>query len=271
MAKIAELLCYPIKGCAGTSLVDSVVTPAGLAHDRGFMVVAEDGVFRTQRRHPRLALVRPEMSTDGERMTLRAPGAEALTIDVDSTGPKQDVELFGKPFKGIDQGPAVAEWLSGFLGAASRLVRVPPDHDRVTDGLTPGTSGYADSCAVLVISRPSLDLLNEKLATPLPMNRFRPNIVVTGFDEPHAEDRMRRVTSGDVELGYAKLATRCAVTTVDQATGTKSGPEPLRTFASYRRVQAGGVAFGAKFAVVQPGKVSVGDDFVVHEWGEPEY
>lgn len=274
MARIVELTYYPIKGCAGTSVCDEVLTTAGLTHDRSFMVIGEDGVFRSQRRTPRLALIHPGLSTGGERLTLSAPGAGVLRVDVDLTAARRDVELHGVPYQGIDQGDAVAGWLSEVLGAPSRLVRVPPEHDRVTSGQTPGTAGYADGQPLLVTSLSSLDVLNDRIAQrggePLPMNRFRPNVVVGGWDEPHIEDQVRRINVGDTELGYAKLAIRCVVTTVDQESGTKAGPEPLRTLASYRRAAGGGVAFGVKFAVVRPGKLSVGDEVIVSSWAESE-
>jgi uncharacterized protein YcbX len=274
MARVVELSYYPVKGCAGTSATEALLTPAGLAHDRSFMVVSEEGVYRTQRRDPRLAVIRPAVSADGERLALSAPGTEPLHLRVDTSGARQQVDLFGTAYQGIDQGQAAADWLSEVLRAPSRLVRVPPEHDRVTDGMTPGTSGYADSCALHVVSRSTLDLLNRKLSergtSPLPMNRFRPNIVLDGWDEPHTEDRARHLRFGDTELGYAKLAIRCAVTLVEQESGAKAGPEPLRTLAGYRRASEGGVAFGVKFAVLRPGRVSVGDDAVVTSWGESE-
>lgn len=274
MARVAALSYYPIKGCAGVPVGDAAVGPAGLAHDRSFMAIGEDGVFRSQRRDPRLALVSPAVSADGGRLTLRAAGLEPLTVDIDTAGPRRDVLLFGTPYQGIDQGDRAAGWLSEQLGRPTRLVRVPPEHHRVTDGRTPGTSGYADSCALHIASRASLDLLNARMAErgapPLPMDRFRPNVVVDGWDEPHTEDRTRLITLGDAELGYAKLAIRCAVTMVDQRAGAQAGPEPLRTLAGYRRAAEGGVAFGAKFAVLRPGKISVGDEVVVGSWGESE-
>ncbi|WP_151483231.1 MOSC domain-containing protein [Streptomyces albicerus] len=274
MATVVELTYYPVKGCAGTSASEAMLTPAGLAHDRSFMVVSEEGVFRTQRRDPRLAVIRPDITTDGERLTLRAPGSESVDIDVDTSGARRPVDLFGAAHQGIDQGDAAADWLSHVLGTPSRLVRVPPEHHRVTDGRTPGTSGYADSSALHLISRSTLDLLQRKLAErgaqPLPMNRFRPNVVIDGWDEPHTEDRAHRITIGDAELSYAKLAIRCAVTIVEQNSGTKTGPEPLRTLAAYRRATQGGVAFGTKYAVLRPGKLSVGDDVTVSLWGESE-
>jgi MOSC domain-containing protein len=265
---VAALHTYPIKGCAGTSLTDAVLTPAGVAHDRSFMVVDEHSTARTQRRDPRLVTIRPEV-TGGELM-LRAPRVDDLRITVDTDGPRRTVELFGRPLRGIDQGNTVADWLSEALGAASRLVQVPPEHDRITDGETPGTSGYADSAALLVTSRTSWAELHRRItergATPVPMDRFRPNVVLDGWPEPHAEDRARDVRIGDAELGFAKLAIRCAVTLVDQRTGVRTGPEPLRTLAEYRRVTDSGVAFGAKFAVLRPGRLSVGEEFVVRRW-----
>ncbi|EHN72561.1 hypothetical protein SMCF_8024 [Streptomyces coelicoflavus ZG0656] len=293
MAYVVDLIRYPVKGCAGTSTSDALLTPAGLAHDRSFMVISEDGIFRTQRRHPRLALIRPAISTDGTRLTLDAAcGADGtgsfgtLRLNVTTSAPRRDVDLFGTAFQGIDQGDDAAAWLSELLGTPSRLVRVPPEHDRIADGLTPGPSGYADSSAVHLLSRASLALLNQRMAERgapiLPMNRFRPNIVVdsheghdhdSGGDRaalPHAEDRARRVSIGGAELGYAKLAVRCAVTLVEQEAGARRGPEPLRTLATYRRAASGGVVFGAKFSVITPGKLSVGDEVVVREWGDAE-
>ncbi len=294
MATVVDLITYPVKGCAGTSVDSTHLTPAGLAHDRSFMVVDVDGVFRTQRRDPRLALVLPSVSADGSRLTLVSTepdsGHGALHLDVTTSAPRRDVDLFGATYQGIDQGDEAAAWLTEFLGAPSRLVRVPPEHDRKTDGLTPGTSGYADSSAVHLLSRASLAHLHARLAErgapPLAVDRFRPNIVIDSLpegtrgsrgeraadsaSEPHAEDRIRRATIGAAELGYTKLAVRCAVTLVDQEAGARGGPEPLRTLADYRRFSAGGVVFGTKFAVVRPGKLSVGDEVTVEEWGEAE-
>ncbi|MFY1690811.1 MOSC domain-containing protein [Plantactinospora sp. WMMB782] len=271
-AVVRELISYPIKGCAGMPVTRSQVTPAGLAHDRSFMVVDPGGVFRSQRRDPRLALVRPVVDAAGTRLTLRAPGTAPLEMAVELDAARRDVLLFDTPYRGIDQGDTVAGWLSEVLGAPSRLVRVPPEHHRVTDGETPGTSGYADSCAVHLLSRSTLDLLNERLldrdAAPVPMSRFRPNIVLDGWPDPHTEDRVGRLVVGTVELAYAKLADRCAVTTVEQCTGRRTGPEPLRTLAGYRRVD-GRIAFGVKYAVRGPGVVEVGAEAVVGEWRRP--
>jgi uncharacterized protein len=267
---VAELICYPVKSCAGVRLAGGVLTAAGLEHDRGFMVVGGDGTFRSQRRDPRLALVRPEI--DGGRLTLRAEGAGEVVVHEDAAAPRRPVTLFGDAYEGLDQGDEVAGWLTEVLGKPSRLVRVPPDHRRITDGLTPGTSGYADSSAVHVLSAASLADLNTRMAErggrALPVDRFRPNVVVDGWTTPHREDDLRRISIGDAGLGYTKPAIRCAITMVDQATGTRSGPEPLRTLSTYRRADGGGVAFGVKFAVLRPGRLAVGDEVVVTSWAD---
>ncbi|NHD18159.1 MULTISPECIES: MOSC N-terminal beta barrel domain-containing protein [unclassified Actinopolyspora] len=275
MAEITELVYYPVKGCAGITVGSADLTPAGLRHDRCFMVVDERGGFRSQRKDPGMAVIRPEIDPDGTRLTLHAPGVESVAIEVDTAATaRSEVELHGAGYLGIDQGDTAAEWFSAVLGTRCRLVHVPPEHDRVTGGLTEGTSGYADSCPILVVSEESLRDVNERLTErglpALPMNRFRPNIVVAGWREPHTEDLVRRGAAGDVELGYAKIAKRCAVTTVEQTSGRKDGPEPLRVLAEYRRTEGNGVAFGSKFAVLRAGKLSVGDEFGVTEWGTSE-
>src|SRR4051812_1158342 len=127
MADVMDLICYPIKGCAGTSMSDALLTPAGLAHDRSFMVISEDGVYRTQRRHPRLALIRPAVSADRTRLPPALVDAAGrygtVRLDVTTSAPRRDVDLFGAAFQGIDQGDDAAAWLSEVLGTPSRLVR----------------------------------------------------------------------------------------------------------------------------------------------------
>ncbi|MEV7600795.1 MOSC N-terminal beta barrel domain-containing protein [Kitasatospora sp. NPDC089797] len=297
MATVTELRYYPVKGCAGVRVEQAELTRAGLAHDRVFMVVDEEGGFRSQRRDPLLATVRPTVAEGGGRLRLAAPGVEPVALAVDTEGPRREVRLFGTPYRAVDQGEEAAAWFSQVLGSPSRLVRVPPEHDRVADGLTPGTSGFADSSAVHLLSRATLDDFHARAAgagAPLPVERFRPNLVVDGWSEPHTEDLLRRFTVGGAgadaeppagpgadldrepgaepgaELGYTKLAIRCSVTLVDQTTGAKAGPEPLRTLARYRRATAGGVAFGSKFSVLRPGTLRVGDALTVSAWGPSE-
>ena len=272
MAQIVDLAYYPVKSCAAVVASTLTIGPAGPAHDRAFLVTDPDGDFRTQRVLPRMAIVRPAVSDDGTVLTLSAPDVESCAVRVDLDGPRRPVSLFGDPYTGIDQGDEVADWLSTVLGDRYRLMRVPPEHERVTRGAVDGTASYADSSPLMVLSQASLRELNARLtargASEMPMTRFRPNLVVDGWDEPNTEDRLRGFRVGDTELAFAKRCLRCAVVTVDPGTGRKTGTEPLRTLATYRR-DAGGVAFGVKLSVVRGGRISIGDTIEVDVWGDP--
>ncbi|MER6102003.1 MOSC N-terminal beta barrel domain-containing protein [Streptomyces sp. NPDC001832] len=272
---VRELTYYPVKGCAGITVESAQLLGTGLEHDRTFMVVnAADGAFRSQRTHPSMAAIRVEVLDVGATLTLTTTGFESLRLDVDRDGPRREVSMFDRPLGvAADQGDEVAEWFSDALGAKSRLVRVAPGFDRDGWGDTPGKLNFADAHAALVASTASLDDLNARItaqgdAAPVPMDRFRANIVLTGNDEPHFEDRVRRMTIGSVELAHSVRATRCAVPMVDQTTGHRAGPEPIRTLSTYRREPEYGnkVSFGAKNAVVCEGVVSVGDVVEVAEW-----
>ena len=273
---VRELTYYPVKGCAGTAVDSARVLVTGLEHDRTFMVVdADDGAFRSQRTHPAMAAIEVEVLDGGAVLALSAEGVEPLRLAVDPDGPRREVSMFDRPLgAAADQGDEVADWFSDALGAKSRLVRVAPGFDRDGWGDTPGKVNFADAHAVLVASTASLDGLNARIAarddaaTPVPMDRFRANIVLTGDDEPHFEDRVRRMTLGTTELAYSVRATRCAVPMVDQRTGHRAGPEPIRTLSTYRREPEfkNKVSFGAKNAVVREGVVSVGDVVEVAEW-----
>ncbi|MEU5263275.1 MOSC N-terminal beta barrel domain-containing protein [Amycolatopsis sp. NPDC021455] len=258
MATVRSLTSYPIKECAGVAEERVAVTVTGLPGDRLFAVVAPDGETAWQGETPRLATIRGRVLDDGAKLSLSAPGAGEFRLAVAVDGPVLPVDVDKWPGAGVDQGDEVADWLSGALGRPVRLVREP---DRA--------SRLRDSTALLIISLSSLDGLNERIAArgaePVPMTRFRPNIVVDGWPEPHTEDRVARMTIGGTEIGFGELAIRCAVTLVDQAAGVRAGPEPLRTLADYRR-EPDGVSFGLKAAVLTPGKIAVGDEVTVTEW-----
>ena len=261
MATVSSLALYPIKGCGGIVVDQAEVTPTGLAHDRLFAPVKSDGTIVWQGEAPKLAAVRVRLLHDGAKMELSAPGAGELVLDVTADGPSRPVEVEKWPGAGVDQGDDAAEWLSGAIGKAVRLVREPARASRARGG--------SDPTALLVLSLSSLEGLNARIAArganPVPMDRFRPNIVISGWPEPHTEDRVRRMTIGGAEIGFGERAIRCAVTLVDQTTGVRVGPEPLRTLADYRR-ETDGVSFGLKTTVLSPGAITVGDHVTVTEW-----
>ncbi|CCQ15026.1 putative uncharacterized protein [Rhodococcus sp. AW25M09] len=265
---VSSLVTYPVKGCAGAALDSARVGATGLEHDRAFMIVDADGAFRSQRSDPALALVR--CSVTDTALTLEHPSTGSVTVAVDRDSAAREVTMFAAPMRGIDQGDEVADWLGEVLREPSRLVAAPHDLGRITDGISPGSAQFADSSAVHILSTATLAGLNSKLDVALPMDRFRPNIVIDGWEEPHREDEVREVGIGSARLAYTKLAIRCAVTTVEQTTGERAGPEPLRTLGTYRRARQKGVAFGSKFSVVHEGTVTVGDELSVETWGESE-
>jgi uncharacterized protein YcbX len=259
MASVHALTSYPIKGCAGVDVERAVITPAGLPFDRLFAVVGPDGSTVWQGEAPRLAVIRGRLAHDGAKLELGAPGAGELVLDVAADGEIRPVDVEKWPGAGIDQGDEAAEWLSEVLGRPVRLVREPDRESRAA----------TDPTALLVLSLSSLDGLNARIAgrgaDPVPMTRFRPNIVISGWPEPHTEDRVSRMTIGGAEIGFGERAIRCAVTLVDQSAGVRVGPEPLRTLADYRR-EPDGVSFGLKAAVFTPGDIAVGDEVTVTEW-----
>ncbi|TCM46692.1 MOSC domain-containing protein [Kribbella sp. VKM Ac-2568] len=273
VARVAALTYYPVKGLAGVSVEHAEVTPTGLLHDRSFMLVEPDGTFLSQRSVPAMAPLRVTVLGDGEALRLSANGADDLEVPVAYDGKRRDVSLFGKWFgAGVVQDPAADEWFSERIGKPAGLVRVTPEHERPGWGVHKGQTGFGDAHALLITSLSSLDGLNERIVEtggdPIPMNRFRPNLVISGWNEPHTEDKVLRASAGEVEFGYAARAIRCAVPTVNQATGEKSGPEPTRTLAQYRRQPdyGGGVSFGMKAAVLRSGRIAVGDEILVQEW-----
>jgi uncharacterized protein len=262
MATVSALFCYPVKGCAGMAAPRLDVVATGPLHDRTFMFTTPDGRFRSQRENRRLAVIHPDVVHDGTKLTLAAPGHPDVTVDVRTEGPRHAVGVHTWTGEAIDQGDDAAAWGSGVLGEPVRLMRVPPDHHRQVDDRH-GPIGFSDSTPLHLTSLSSLDDLNARIlergAEPVPMARFRPNIVVTGLATPFAEDEWRAFGIGSARLRWVKPDIRCQVTMVDQDTGEKAGPEPLRTLATFRRDPDGGVSFGIKVAVDQEGRLSVGD------------
>jgi uncharacterized protein YcbX len=272
---IGGLFVYPVKSCRGIPLASARVTERGLRHDREWMIVdprEEPWRFVTQRELPRLALVETSLADDG--LGLRAPGMPLLSIPSDGNGRTRGTIVWRSMVDAIDQGDAAARWLSDFTGRTLRLVRFDPRVRRLCNPEFAGETGahtqFADGYPVLVIGSASLAQLNERLAErgseALPMNRFRPNIVVDGL-EAHDEDHVSKLHFGDLELRFVKPCTRCQITTTDQQTA-EVGVEPLPTLAGYRHdARLGGVTFGMNAVIVRGdgATLAVGDEGAV-DW-----
>ncbi len=226
------------------------------------MVVEPDGQFITQRTCPRLALVRPEICDD--RLTIQAPGMDPLKVPLEpTTGRPLTVTVWDDTCEGLWLGPKPAEWFSTYLGLSCGLVYMPdttrrpadPDYDPAGTPVS-----FADAFPFLLVSEESLADLNSRLPEPLPMNRFRPNLVIAGGDA-FVEDRLTDFQIGGIHFRVVKPCDRCVVTTTDQVT-LQRGVEPLRTLAGYRRV-AGKVYFGQNVVHRGTGRLTVGAQLLV--------
>ncbi|MBM3124386.1 MAG: MOSC domain-containing protein [Chloroflexi bacterium] len=258
MIQLSSLIYYPIKSCRGIEITSTRIERMGLANDRRMMVTTVEGEFLTQREHPKLALVSPEFI--GRTVRLSAPGYDTIDIPLKLDDPVKPVQIWkSKNVHAIDQGTQAAEWFSNFLEAQVRLVHFAPEFRRTVNpefAVRPDDhTAFADGYPILILSEESLNDLNSRLEIPLPMDRFRPNVVVKGTD-PYREDTWKRIRLGSVEMAIVKPCPRCVVTTIDKQT-LATNPEPLRTLNRYRK-QAGGAMFGQNAIPLGEGILEVG-------------
>jgi uncharacterized protein YcbX len=257
--RVTELNFYPVKSCAGTTLQQAEVGSAGLPFDRQWILVDEHGNMLTQRQNANIALIKPTVVADGT-LTLSAPGMPTLTVPSQTDAPSVAITVWHSDCGGHDQGDAAAAWIQKYLRTPARLFRADMNSlrknrwDMAPD--TEATVAFADGYPLLVVSAESLVDLNSKLRAPIPMNRFRPSIVVQGLGA-YAEDTPQQLQIGDVRLRYVYPCSRCVITTIDQGTATMRGPEPLKTLNTYRN-RDGEVVFGSYYVVEKPGTISVG-------------
>ncbi len=263
--RITGVFIYPVKGAAGIPLERAELDDVGFRHDRRWMVVDSAGAFVSQRTRPRLALIRPLL--EGDVLRLRAPGCADLALPAGNP-PSGDerVRVWEADVAAASAGEEAQRWISEFLDQPARIVRYARESERPVDPRYARRAtdrvAFVDGYPCLLISQGSLDGLNARLAQPVPMNRFRPNLVVGGT-APHAEDDWRRIRVGGAIFDVVKPCGRCAVTTVDQARGV-AGEEPLRTLASYRKVD-GKVLFGQNLIHHAPAHLAVGNPVEVLE------
>lgn len=258
MPVLTSIHIYPIKATRGLDLDEAVVEARGLAHDRRWMLVDENGMFLTQREHPRLALVHVQVQPS--HLSLQAPSMDPLTVPFPGRdAARLPVQIWKDTLTAAGAAPAAHAWFSRYLDFPCRLVYMDEAAVRPVDPAY-NTGGdevsFADGYPVLLTSEASLADLNTRLDAPVPMTRFRPNLVISGF-EAFAEDRWSRVRIGAMVFRVVKPCARCVVITVDQQTAAQ-GKEPLRTLNRFRK-QDGKVCFGENLIADQPGVVRVGD------------
>lgn len=261
---LSSLTVYPVKSAAGIALNQAIMEKRGLRHDRRWMLVDSGGSFLSQRSHPRMALISPTVVD--ECLMLSAPGMPRLQMPL--AGENRETILVDVwRYSGLAETttPEVDAWFSEFLDTQCRAVYMPDSADRPANpDYAPAGSqvSFADGYPYMLLSDASVDDLNSRLDQHLPMNRFRPNLTVSGC-KPFAEDSWKVLRIGEAMFQVTKPCARCAITTVDQQTGTKA-KEPLRTLATYRAA-GGEVHFGQNLVALHNAILRVGDEVSVLE------
>lgn len=267
-AELHSIHIHPVKAFRGESPRQAEVEPWGLAGDRRWVLIDAGGKVVTQRQQPRLAQAAAELLPGGG-IRLSAPGRAPLTVPVPEVTDTTTVDIFGTKVEAVPAGDGAHAWCSGYLGEDVRLLHMddPATRRAVDPGFArPGeTVSFADGYPLLLTTLASLDALNSLIARgdhpqegPLPMNRFRPNVVVAGT-AAWAEDGWSRIAIGEVAFRVAKMCGRCVVTTTDQETAER-GREPLRTLGRHRRF-GNQLVFGQNLVPENPGTIRVGDPF----------
>ena len=268
---LSGLYIYPIKSAAGIVVNAAQLTARGLQFDRRWMVVDAQGKFMSQRRFPRMALIEVAIAN---KLTITAPGMPAISLLLTpELSERVQVEIWGDRCTALNLPDEAAKWFTQFLGVECQLVYMPETSDRPTDHGKFGSEhivSFADAYPYLLISEASLAGLNQKLmakqTAPVPMNRFRPNLVVKGDIAPHAEDQWQRIQIGSAIFQVAKPCARCSIPNVDQARGDRT-PEPSRTLATYRAWDKD-IWFGQNLIQAgsgddQASRLSVGDEIEI--------
>jgi uncharacterized protein len=255
---LSEINVYPLKSAKGISVRTALVERRGIQFDRRWMVVDSSGVFLSQRAFPRLALISTHFGSD--TLYVNAPGMNTLTLLLQPSGTDPiRVHVWNDAVDAISAGDEAQKWFSTYLNMPSRLVFMPENsirHVEPESAIHNDIVSFADGFPLLLISQHSLDDLNNRLVTPVPMNRFRPNVVVND-SSAFAEDRWKKIRIGTMLFYVVKPCSRCITTTVDQETGIQ-GKEPLATLSRYRKVD-GNVLFGQNIIPENVGTITVGD------------
>ncbi|GGG99379.1 MOSC domain-containing protein [Mucilaginibacter phyllosphaerae] len=263
MLCISRLFIYPIKSLGGIELNTALLTDRGLQHDRRWMLIDENNRFLSQREHAQLALFKIDLLSNALKVTYTADGTSVQIPFIPLNRALINVTIWDDICAGQLVSKAVDNWFTEKLSSPTRLVYMPDETHRATDPryTAPGNlASFADGYPALLIGQASLDALNMRLAEPLPMNRFRPNIVFEG-GEPYSEDLMNRISINGLEMYGVKLCARCVMTTIDQQTIQK-GKEPLKTLAGYRRKGAK-IMFGQNLILGGTGTINIGDELNV--------
>jgi len=269
MLQISELYVYPIKSLPGISLTQARVTDRGFEYDRRWMLVDENNIFLTQRVLPEMTQLRPAFEKGGIRITHKTKGDSffiSFEADVNAVPKQTEVVVWDDTCLAAYASDEADKWFSEALGINCRLMYMPEESRRMVDqkyASADKITSFSDAYPFMMIGQASLDDLNSRLADPLPMNRFRPNIVFTG-GKAFEEDLMDLFRINGIDFYGVKLCARCPIPTINQNTGAR-GKEPLRALVKYRQ-KDNKVYFGQNLIHSGAGNISVGDPLEVKSY-----
>lgn len=262
--EVQDIFIYPVKSLGGIRCRQANALQRGFQYDRRLMLIDETGTFITQRIEHRLALLSTQVNESAVTIFHKQNPQEQLSIPlVTPTGTKLSVSIWDDRVSALSVSEEADEWFTRFLGRACKLVLMPEDGQRPVDVRYAEHEehvSFADAFPFLLIGQGSLDDLNSRLDQPVPMNRFRPNLVVSGA-APFEEDSWARIQIGEVEFKVAKPCARCILTTVDQNTAIK-GKEPLLTLSTYRK-QNNKILFGQNLIALSEGIIRENDPVTI--------
>jgi uncharacterized protein len=256
---LSNIYIYPIKSLGGISLDSSFAEKRGLKYDRRYLLVDKTGVFLTQRQLPQMALLKLSFLENSFQVHDIKNNVKTIIPFKAESNEKIEVQIWKDKCSAIKVNHTINEWFSDALGINCSLVYMPDNERRFIEKKyiqDNHTVSFADAYPYLIIGQSSLDNLNSKLEIPVPINRFRPNLVFTGGN-PFEEDSWKRFKIGTAHLQAVKPCARCIITTTDQQTAER-GKEPLRTLSQYRKINEK-VMFGMNVICDQEGMVKTGE------------
>lgn len=252
-ATVQELYFYPIKGFRGVRTSELKLEKRGAYLDRNWTLVDENSNFLTQRQLPELAKI--GLMIDEGSIELSVPEHDSIDFGLEErTGDSTEITVWKSKMPAFEVSPDVSEWISGVIKKPVRLMRISDSAKRESE-IERRELAFQDGRPLLVVSKASLEQLELKAGVSFTMSRFRPNIVI-GNVAPHEEDNWSSFKIGNIEFKGIKPCIRCKVTTVHPLTG-EVGEEPLKTLATYRRLEKG-IAFGYYYAHLKDGFIKLG-------------
>ena len=263
MLTLSEIYIYPVKSLGGISLDSAIVEERGLRYDRRYLLVDENGLFITQRDYPQMALLKLSFNENGFKV-LNTQNNFHTTIPFEAESKEiVSVTIWDDVCNAVKVSKDLDDWFSNAVNKKCSLVYMPDSIKRVVEKKFIDEDhivSFADAYPFLIIGQSSLDDLNAKLKTPLPINRFRPNFVFSG-NKPYEEDKWRDFTIGDVKFKAVKPCARCVITTTDQETANRND-EPLKTLSNYRKIN-NKVMFGMNVICNKTGMLSINEKITI--------